>query len=313
MLGRVKRTCCYSLEHLSAPATAASRHLVGLSRLQEEQEPSLGLRAGVPSVVKRIAVDALGVQRGPCVSPYFTFLRGGAGSGVLNTTWSHADKSDSKGLCHQRGAGEPVASVPNPPHPSLSGLSACQVPPRVGVAVMLRDSRGRGRGGSVAAVAGGSSPAAEARGEAPHPEADPHRIKRQTHSVPRSRSGRSPLPRSCSDAPERPWASRTGGTSCGLAARRWIGARTTTPSCLPSLSSTTRCGTREREGRRAEGESCLRGCGAWKQAAGDRGCPRQESLHAPFSGRCFQRYFCTPLRSLSRTSGFLQLFLSFFF
>lgn len=61
-------------------------------------------------------------------------------------------------------------------------------------------------------------------------------------------------------------------------------------------------------GGRAEGGSCPR---AWKQAVGDRGCPRQESLHAPFSPRCFQLYFCTPLRSLSRASGLLQLFLSF--
>lgn len=95
---------------------------------------------------------------------------------------------------------------------------------------------------SVPAVAGGHSRAWEARREAPHPEAVPHRIKPQTHSVPRSRSGRSPLRRSCSDAPERPWAPRTGGTTCGLAVRRWIGAKTTTPSCLPSPSSTTRCG-----------------------------------------------------------------------
>lgn len=87
--------------------------------------------------------------------------------------------------------------------------------------------------------------------------------------------------------------------------------RTTTPSCLPSLSSTTRCGTRELEGRRAEGGSCLRGCGAWKQAVGDRGCPRQESLHAPFSRHCSQLYFCTPPGSLSRASGLPQLFLSF--
>lgn len=158
---------------------------------------------------------------------------------------------------------------------------------------MLRDSRGRGWGTSGPAVAGGRSPAWEAGGEVPYPEAARHRIKPQTHSVPSSRSGRLPLRRSCSDAPERPWAPRTGGTSCGLAARRWIGARTTTPSCLPSPSSTTRCGTRERQDRRAEGGSCPRGCGAWKQAVGDRGGPRQ-SLHAPFSGRFFQLYFLHP-------------------
>lgn len=180
---------------------------------------------------------------------------------------------------------------------------------------MLRDSRGRGRGrgGSVPAVAGGGSRTWEARGEAPYPEAAPHRIKPQTHSAPRRRSGQSPLGRSCSDAPERPWAPRTGGTSYGLAVRRWIGARTTIPSCLPSPSSTTRCGTRERQGRRAEGGSCPRGCGcgAWKQAVNDRGRPRQESLHAPFSGRFFQLHFCTPLRSLSR--AFPALPVIFFF
>lgn len=151
-------------------------------------------------------------------------------------------------------------------------------------------------------MAGGLSPAWEARGEAQYPEAVPQRIKPQTHSVPRRHSGpgRSPPWRSCSDAPERPWAPRTGGTSYGLAVRRWIGARTTTPSCLPSPSSTTRCGTWERLGRRAEGGNCPGGCGAWKQAVNDRGRQRQESLHAPFSGRFFQLHCCTPLRSLSR-------------
>uniref|UniRef100_A0A8C9FER3 Alkaline ceramidase n=1 Tax=Pavo cristatus TaxID=9049 RepID=A0A8C9FER3_PAVCR len=37
-----------------------------------------------------------------------------------------------------------------------------------------------------------------------------------------------------------PWARCCGGTSCGPAAPRWTGARTTTPSCPPSPSSTTR-------------------------------------------------------------------------
>lgn len=68
--------------------------------------------------------------------------------------------------------------------PSLSGPSHLRSRPRVGVTVLLRDSQGRGRGGSAAAVAGRRSPAGEARGEASHPEAVPHRIKQQTHSVP---------------------------------------------------------------------------------------------------------------------------------
>jgi hypothetical protein len=182
-------------------------------------------------------------------SVLYIFTKGRGRFGVLYTTWTHADKSDSEDLCHQPRWNRRVpTSTPAPVLP-LGVPQACQVPPRVGVAAVLRDSGGRGWGVSVPAVAGGHSPAWEGRGEAPYPEAVPHRIKPQTHSVPRSRSGRSPLQRSCSDAPERPWAPRTGGTTCGLAVRRWIGARTTTLSCLPLPSSTTRCGTRGAAGQ----------------------------------------------------------------
>lgn len=83
-------------------------------------------------------------------------------------------------------------------------------------------------------------------------------LRQQIWAILRYRSG-------CSNAPERPWAPRTGGTSCRLVARRWTGARTTTPSCLPSPSSTIRCGSRERgwqEGRR-EGAVPMRRR-AWK-------------------------------------------------
>lgn len=77
MLGRVQRTCCYSLEDLFTLASS-ELGLVKLSSLQEEQEPFLGVRIGVPSAVKKIAANSHGVQRGPGLRAffsYFTFLQ----------------------------------------------------------------------------------------------------------------------------------------------------------------------------------------------------------------------------------------------
>lgn len=73
MLGRVQRTCCYSLENLF---TLASNELglVKLFCLQEEQEYSLGVRIGVPSAVKKIAANYPGVQRGPGLCAFFRTL-----------------------------------------------------------------------------------------------------------------------------------------------------------------------------------------------------------------------------------------------
>lgn len=149
---------------------------------------SLSVRTSVPSAVKQLAANSQGVQSGSDVLVFLHILhfyraRGVGSSGILYTTWTQADKSDSKGLGHQRGTGEPVVTAPLF-HPLPFGPLSVRSRPRVGVAVLLRDSQGRGRGGSAAAVAGRSSPAGEARGEASHPEAVPHRIKQQTHSVP---------------------------------------------------------------------------------------------------------------------------------
>lgn len=66
-------------------------------------------------------------------------------------------------------------------------------------------------------------------------------------------------PRSPGRGGRAPWARCCGGTNCGPAAPRWIGARTTTPSCPPSPSSTTRCAVGGEAGPRAGHRRGLRG------------------------------------------------------
>lgn len=135
MLGRVQRTCGYSLEDLFTLASSGLG-LVKLSCLQEEQESSLGVRIGVPSAVKKIAANSHGVQRGLLAFfPYFTFLQR---VGVALAFFTHPERTrtrgleDSEGLCHQprwnRRAGGYGPGFQPSPCPALRGRPVSPAP-----------------------------------------------------------------------------------------------------------------------------------------------------------------------------------------
>lgn len=126
--------------------------------------------------------------------------------------------------------------------PRLAGQVAGRAPPRRGGTGRARGCPGR--------TAGAGSP----------PRSAPHAGLRRGGRA--RRAGRAP------------WARCCGGTSCGPAARRWTGARTTTPSCPPSPSSTTRCVA---AAARRGGSGGRLGAGAGRGVASRRGGPAGRS------------------------------------
>lgn len=135
MLGRVQRTCCYSLEDLFTLGSSGLG-LVKLSCLQKEQEPSLGVRIDVPSAVKKIAANSHGVQRGPGLRaffPYFTFLQR---VGVALAFFTQPERTQTRATLkafatnHSR-TGELVATVLDStpaPIPTLRGRPVSPAP-----------------------------------------------------------------------------------------------------------------------------------------------------------------------------------------
>lgn len=149
----------------------------------------LSVRTCVPSAVKQLAENSQGVQSGTDVLVFLYILHfyGARGEGAALAFFTQPGRTRTRATLKTFATGAELESQwlrPRFSTPALSGPSHVRSRPRVGVAVLLRDSQGRGRGGSAAAVAGRSSQAGEARGEASHPEAVPHRIKQQTHRVP---------------------------------------------------------------------------------------------------------------------------------
>lgn len=99
----------------------------------------------------------------------------------------------------------------------------------------------------------------------------------------RSAPPRPAEPRSPGRGGRAPWARCCGGISCGPAAPRWTGARTTTPSCPPSPSSTTRCAAGGRVRGPGTAEGCAGGSGAGHGApwAGGAEGPRGGAPRVP--------------------------------
>lgn len=246
---------------------------------------SLSVRTSVPSAVKQLAANPQEVQSASDVLVFLHILhfyraRGVSSSGILYTTWKHADKSDSKGLGHQRGTGEPVVTAPLF-HPLPFGPLSCQVPPPSGRGCPAPGLPGAGPGrvcsgggwpeqpgwgGPRGGVSSGGCPAPHKAADAQCAPAAAPAGRRGGEAAPMLQSGHG---RPALVGPPAGWQ-LGGGLVRGQLHHRACHRRV--------LQHGAGRGSGRRAGGRREGAS-LRGCGA-------SGCPRQESLHAPFSRHC---------------------------